>query len=83
MLFTPVNGNEDGKSGLCEFCYVFAVISGANSLGFWKSAVNMKMWKTKFPIFGSIRLKMSEPVTICDSISCDSAIDYLKPDAIV
>ena len=23
----------------------------------------MKVWKTKFPIFGSIRLKMSEPVT--------------------
>ena len=45
----------------------FAVIIGANSLCFWESAVKtliyMKMWKTKFPIFGSIRLKMLEPVT--------------------
>ena len=67
MLFIPINGIEDGKSGWCECCYFFAVILGANSLCVLKSAVNiliyMKMWKTKFPIFGSIRLKMSEPVT--------------------
>ena len=46
----------------------FAVILGANSMSFWKSAVKtlryMKVWKTNFPIFGSIRLKMSEPVTL-------------------
>ena len=29
-----------------------------------KTLIYMKMWKTEFPIFGSIRLKMSEPVTI-------------------
>ena len=44
----------------------FAVNFSASSLCFWKSTVKtliyMKMWKTKFPIFGSIRVKMSEPV---------------------
>ena len=67
MLFVPINDNEDRKSGWCKFCYFFAIILGANSLCFWKSAVKtliyMKVWKTKCPIFGSIRLKMSEPVT--------------------
>ena len=28
-----------------------------------KTLIYMKVWKTKFPIFGSIRLKISEPVT--------------------
>ena len=68
MLFIPINGNEDKKLSRCEFCYFFTVILGANSLCFWKSAVKtliyMIMWKTKFPAFGSISLKMSEPVTI-------------------
>ena len=67
MKFTQINGNEDGKSGWCEFWYLFTIIFGANSLCFWKSAVKtiiyMKVWITIFPTFGSIRLKMSEPVT--------------------
>ena len=72
MLFTPINGNVVGKSGRCEFYYFCAVILCANSLIFWKSAVKtliyMKVWKTKFPIFISIRHKMSEPVTYCVGI---------------
>ena len=54
------------KIGLVWILLFFAVILGANSLSFWKSAVKTliytKVWKTKFPIIGSIRLKMSEPV---------------------
>ena len=61
------------KSAWCEFYYFLAVILGANSLSFWKSAVNtliyMKVWKTKFPIFGSIRLKISGPVTFMLPVS--------------
>ena len=61
---------------------IFAVL-GANSLCFWKSAVKtliyMKIWKTKFPIFCSIRLKISESVTFQQSAIMASQITPTAP----
>ena len=67
MLFIPINGNEEGKSGWCEFCYLrsnpwrqFTELLEICC----KDTIIHESAENKFPIFGSIlRLKMSEPVT--------------------
>ena len=78
MLFIPINGNEDGKSGWCEFFYFrsnhwrqFIVLLEISC----KDTNIHKNVENKIPIFGSIRLKMSKPVT---NYLCSCIIKFIK-----